>query len=173
LKRKKIFVVLISLLILAIPNTKTFAAEINQSRDVSRLRKTDLSDPLKTVDLYFEAFRIGDDKLLDLVLAPNAVIPEFNPLQKIMSPDQRIIGPEIVKINKVTVKKKYADPDFFTQIDDVEVYVKVKYKDFPHDAANTSNDHRVFLLRKFKDGWKIIAEIPFWPEDHLEMNKTK
>ncbi len=51
----------------------------------------DLSTPEKALGVFIEAFKTGDNSLLDFVLAENASIPEFNALQVIKCPSPEII----------------------------------------------------------------------------------
>jgi len=134
-------------------------------RTTDKLSIYDLSTPDKTIEMYFQAFISGDDSLFDKVLGPNAVIPEFNPIQKITEPHPDIIRPEIVSKKEVGQRRKYADPDFFTEPSDVEVYVNVRYDEKYFKDKALPVDHRVFILRNIGSDWKIIAEAPFWPEN--------
>ncbi len=128
----------------------------------------DLSTPEKAINMFFEAFRTGNDSLLDRVLAPGASIPEFNPMQKIVSPYPHIGEVVINRIDMVNERRRYAAPDSYTKPSDLEVRVTIKYDP---QFMSVTEGREIFLLRKIDSKWKIIAEVLFWPEDIEEMRK--
>jgi hypothetical protein len=184
--KEKIFVLLIIFLILALHACK-FNSEVeeSQAKETSTYSEIDLSTPKRTIFYFFEAFRIGKDDLLNEVLAPGALIPEFNPWQKILGPAPYILGADIYKIQPVSERKEYAKrkefpdvPSFFIEPSDVEVYVNVRIDSDLLQKALEKSEYRamlggrmVFLLRKIDNKWKIISAIPFWPEDFLNDSK--
>jgi len=142
-----------------------------RDKETSKFSEIDLTSPEKTIFYFFEAFKTGNDKLLDIVLTPDASIPEFNPLQKIFEPNPYIIGVDINKIRFVKETKVY--PDGFTITpSDIEVYVTIKYdKSFFKDQT-MPDGHVAFLLRKIDNKWKIISMIPFWPEEMIKLRDS-
>jgi len=151
----------------------------SKTKEISTCSELDLSTPKRTIFYFFEAFRTGKDELLNEVLAPGALIPEFNPLQKILGPAPYILGADIHRIQLVSARKEYAKrkefsdvPGFFVEPSDVEVYVTVKIDSDLLQKALEKSEYRamlggrmVFLLRKIDNKWKIISAIPFWPEE--------
>lgn len=126
----------------------------------------DLSTPQKTVFYFYESFRIGNDRMLTAVLAPGAILPEFNPLQRIERPNPSVLGAEIKKVRVMDKETLYPNSNFAVKPGDVEVYVVVKID--PHIETNKSgiamlDEMPCFLVRKIDKEWKIVAVFPFWP----------
>lgn len=122
----------------------------------------DLSTPEKTIYMYFEAFRTGNDDLLNKVLVPGARIPEFNVLQILTEPNPALIGVEVNKMREMGERIEHTDSDFYIEPTDIEAYVTFK---FDPSIEEVTEGHNMFLLRKFDSEWKIISQVPFWPED--------
>jgi hypothetical protein len=129
-------------------------------------REIDLSTPEKTIAFFVKAFKIGDDNLLNEVLAPNASLPEFNPIQKLECSSPWIIGFDIRKFREVLIKGQYAAG---SEPGDIEVYVLLKA-----DEKLTEKNSKcmvalwekgVYLLRRTDNKWRIVAVVPFWPEE--------
>jgi hypothetical protein len=143
---------------------------VNGTSPVNRNRSTtiDLSTPEQAVFYFYEAFRIGDDSMLEKVLAPDAILPEFNPVQKLDQPNPSVLGADINKIRVIDRKINYLDSGFVIKPGDVEIYVTVRFSPQMEtkDSGSASLDNKpCFLTRKIDHQWKIVAVYPFWPED--------
>ena len=132
----------------------------------------DFSTPEKTLAHFVKAFRIGDDDLLNEVLAPNASLPEFNPIQKIDCPSPEIEGFDVTKFRVVLKTGQYAAE---SEPGDVEAYVILKVKE--KVRRKNSNciislwEKGAYLLRRIRNKWKIVAVVPFLPEDTEKLSK--
>jgi len=130
------------------------------------LGEIDLSTPEKTIALFVKAFQHGDNDLLKKVLAPDASLSEFNPIQKVECPSPWIKGFDIRKFRVVLRKGQYAAD---SEPGDIEVYVHLKadekliVKDSKCMLALWEKG--VYLLRSTNNKWRIVAVAPFWPEE--------
>ena len=136
------------------------------SMNASASDEPDLSTPEKTLALFVKAFKIGDGSLLNEVLAPNVSLPEFNAIQRIDCPSPEIQGFDVKKLRVVLRKGQYATE---SEPGDIEAYVVLQV----NETAGKRNpnciillwEKGVYLLRNIKDKWKIVAVVPFWPEE--------
>jgi hypothetical protein len=156
--------ILILFLILFLPFSEIIAKE---NEDI------DISTPEKSFKVFVDAFRVGNDRLLDEVLIQNASIPEFHPLQKIECSSPAIVGFDITKFRVVLQKGQYSEQ---SQPGDIEIHAIIK---FDESLLKKSKCHislwskGVYLFRSIKGRWKIVAAIPFWPEGIQEMLNQK
>lgn len=155
------FISIIGTLILSIA---CFMLNNPELRSNARLENIDLTTPEKTMALFVKAFTIGDDNLLTEVLAPNASLPEFNPMQKINCPSPRIKGFDVRKFRVVLSKGQYAAD---SQPGDIEMYVRLIIDE--NVAKNGCKmslwEKGTYLLRSTNNKWKIVAVAPFWPDE--------
>ena len=70
--------ILIIILIFFTPSILTGEDNSIKSKNI------DLSTPEKTLDVFIQAFKTGNDSLLNFVLAKNASIPEFNAIRVLL-----------------------------------------------------------------------------------------
>jgi len=165
--KKKLFCLTFIFLILTFLflNTEFFAGDNNkksQQKEILNPTISDLSTPEKTIKLFFKAFRTGDNRLLDKVLAPYALISEFNPLQRIESPASYIKEPQIIWTKVLNERRKYSDPDFYTEPTDVEIYLSIESDPSQLKNKFLPKHYRTYILRKFGEKWKIIYEYTPW-----------
>jgi len=140
-------------------------------------KNLDLTTPEKTLGVFIQAFKTGDDNLLDFVLAKNASIPEFNALQVIKCPSPEMVRYEIKRFRVVTKKGQYARDSL---PGDIEVYVLLIEDEALIGSDSSCNIRNaipykgVYLLRSFDGAWKIVSAAPFWPDEIkalMEKNK--
>jgi len=126
----------------------------------------DFSTPDKTLALFVKAFKIGDDNLLDEVLAPNASLPEFNPIQKIDCPSPEIEGFDVTKFRVVLNRGQYISE---SKPGDIEAYVILKVNEKLREKNSKCIislwEKGAYLLRSINNKWKIVDVVPFWPEE--------
>ncbi len=147
------------------------AAETNISHSTYREKNNfDLSTPEKAIDLFVKSFRLGSDSMLSTVLAPNATVPEFNPLQKIECPSPQITGFDIKKSHVVKGKDQIVSN---SKLGDTEAHVILKIdKNLVKKKCRISLWKKgVYVLRKSDSGWHIVAIVPFWPEETESLAK--
>jgi len=163
--REKLLFTFVFFLALSLPQCGIISGnKESQDKEIPAPSGVDLSTPEKTIALFFKALIDGNDKLFHEVLGPDAMIPEFNPLQKIDEANPRIAGAEIIRSHVIKESKVY--PDGFTvKPSDIEVYVTMKYDPIFFKDGTMPDGHVAFLLRKIDNKWKIISMIPFWPEE--------
>ncbi len=141
------------------------AADTNISQSTYQEKYNfDLSTPEKAIDLFVKSFRVGNDSMLSAVLAPNATIPEFNPLQKIECPSPQITGFDIKKSHVVIDNDQIVSD---SKPGDTEAHVILKIdKNLVKKKCRISLwEKGVYVLRKSDNGWHIVAIIPFWPKE--------
>jgi len=131
--------------------------------------RLDLSTPEKTIKNFYDAFKLGNDAILEQVLAKDASIPEFNPIQKILCPSPEIVGFEVKKSRVIQDKDQGTSQ---TIAGDVEIHILLKIdkllrqsKENKCNATNSLNIKSVYYLRKIDNNWRIVSALPFWTDN--------
>lgn len=138
----------------------------------------DLSTPEKTIFYFYEAFRTGDNKLLSKVLADNALLSEFSPIQTITKPYPGTLEYGIKKI-RIIDKATAKNVDEFlagnVREGDVLVFVELEQKikldpqkGYKGSALPILEDRPWFLLIKENNKYLVSLQVSSWEESDLE-----
>ena len=142
-------------------------------RPMTLLSDLDLSTPEKTAVLFFKAFQVGDDDLLNATLADDPTMPRFNPNMEIKEADANLVRTEVVEIRELTERRKIGFfSDSYLEPGDTLLLIRNHYKEATKERPDKEGHETLYLKRI--DGEWLVGEwvMGLWPKELKELRKN-